>query len=84
LASVRPHLAHTDSVFSPSQATPDWRNLLAFCGNPVTKVTEKKSKVTGVTAALEAGINPHVVSQAGRWNTQDVILRYKKNSLAYK
>jgi len=40
--------------------------------------------MTGVTAALEAGATPLEVSQQGRWHTQDVVLRYKENSLAYK
>jgi hypothetical protein len=72
------------SVLSSSQATQDWRNLLAFCGHSVPKATDKTPKMTGVTAALEAGATPLEVSQQGRWHTQDVVLRYKENSLAYK
>lgn len=73
-----------DSVLSSTRANSDWRQLLAFCGHPVPTATDKTPKMTGVTAAFDAGATALEVSQVGRWHTQDVVLRYKINSVAHK
>jgi hypothetical protein len=73
-----------NSFLGHSQATQDWRRLLAFCSHPVPKATDNTPKVTVVKAALKAGATPHEVSQAGRWHTQNVVLHYKENSLVYQ
>jgi hypothetical protein len=73
-----------NSFLSHSQATQDWRRLLAFCSHPVPKATDNTPKVTGVKAALKAGATPHEVSQAGRWHTQNVVLHFKADSLVYQ
>ncbi len=81
-ASVGPSLTRPE--FRSQPFTGDWWLLRAFCGHPVPQATDKTPKVTGVTAALEAGATLHEVSQADRWHMQDVMLRFKENLLAYK
>lgn len=72
-----------NSLLSPSQATTDLRKLLAAVGVH-RPVTDKSTKMTGVTAAFSAGASTEDVMHIGRWRTPSTPLHYKLNSFAFK
>jgi hypothetical protein len=51
--------------------------------DPVGK-THKSVKMTGMTKTLEAGVPLPEVGHQGHWQSPEMALRYKHNSLEYK
>jgi hypothetical protein len=48
------------------------------------QITDKSVKMAGVTVAYAASASSTDVMHAGRWQTEEMPLRYKLNSYAFK
>jgi len=69
---------------SMSLAREGLEKILVEMGLGKKAATDKTFKMLTVTEMLEAGVPVEVVALHGRWRTQDIVLRYKHNSVAFK